>query len=67
MAGTKNHHDGGSYYMARLQGESSNSLFDELADWNEQLSHCDYYKDTDEPLDERRLKKPSNSPKGGLL
>ena len=56
--------------MVRLQGESSNSLFDELADWNEQLSHCDYYKDSDElldePLEERRPKRPSNSPKGGL-
>lgn len=25
--------------MARLKGESSNSLFEELADWNDHLKH----------------------------
>ncbi len=56
--------------LVRLQGESSNSLFEELADWNGQLRHCDYYKDSDElpddSLEERRPQRPSNSPKGGL-
>lgn len=27
--------------MVRLEGESSNALFDELADWEAQLKHFD--------------------------
>lgn len=33
--------------MARLDGESSNALFEDLADWNEQLKHIDF--DMEEP------------------
>jgi len=34
--------------VARLQGETSNRLFEILSDWNEQLSSCDLYKNPEE-------------------
>ncbi len=48
--------------MVRLQGESSNSLFDELAEWNEQLKHTEYY--TEEA--DNQPQKPRIKPPGGL-
>ncbi len=33
--------------MARLEGETSNDIFEDLADWNEQLKHIDF--DIEEP------------------
>jgi len=37
--------------MAHLEGETSNTLFEVLADWNDQLNHCYYYENSlgDEP------------------
>lgn len=31
--------------MVRLEGESLNSLFEELADWEEQLKHSEIFFD----------------------
>lgn len=52
--------------MAHIEGETSNTLFEILADWNEQLNHCYHYEnsfdDDSDELDEESDKFEDEEP-----
>lgn len=55
--------------MVGLDEQCLNALFDELKDWEDNLSHCDFYtnsaNNSEKNTDKKDVKAPKNPKNGG--